>query len=256
MLRLGNWATVGGGALAAVVACTNSADLGGNANVCTAPTVEPSCEAAVDVATADEAAAIIGALAEPKFTATTSDSGAALKPSRDVHVTKGIELDAVRFRGTEDSCAGKSPANCHETWAFSGEKNAVWNFPVLGGTPARPLPAGVTCNDADCSKIAIAAGTVVRFQRVFEPFGFVSRYSHYVRVVRACATPCDSTELRCTPSTTCIQTKAFCTLCEGQRSELCACRNGCSALAEGAACSYVGSEDTTGRGACTAGTCR
>ncbi len=263
MLRLGIASMVGVSALAAVVACTNSADLGGGAgpspdsgqdgsstgpgaetgaetgapSACMAPTVEPTCEPATDVATADEAAAFIGALVEFKFASTTSDSGAVLKPSRDLHVTAAIELDVARFRGTEDSCAGRDPGdNCRETWSFSGEKNAAWNFPVIGGTPARALPAGVSCVGADCSKVAIAAGTVVRFQRVFEPFVFGADYSHYVRVVRACATPCDGNELRCTDSTTCIRTKAFCTLCEGQKNDVCACRDGCSALAEGARC--------------------
>jgi len=75
-------------------------------------------------------------------------------------------------------------------------------------------------------------------------------------VVRPCATPCDGTELRCTSSTTCIQTKAFCTLCEGQKNDRCACRAGCSALAEGAKCSYVTSDDTSRPGMCSAGTCR
>lgn len=276
MLRLGIPAMAGVGALAAVVACTNSADLGGatgvgpdggqeggssgssgtgTPNACTAPTGEPTCEAAVDVATADEAAAFIGALAVPKFTSTTSDSGTSLKPTRDLRVTAAIALDVTRFRGTEEACAGKDPSSCHESWAFSGEKNAPWNFAVSGGTPARPLPPGVLCSDVACSTIAIEAGTVVRFQRVFEPNQHASIYAHYVRVVRPCATPCDGNELRCTDSTTCIQRKAFCTLCEGHKNEVCACRDGCSALAEGERCTYVSSDDTGDVGVCTAGTC-
>lgn len=232
------------------VGASTSADL-----TCTAPdTATPSCAPPLDVSTAEAVENAINGLTELTLSSTTASSGVALRPTRDLHATKAIELDIERLR-TESRCPS-SANSCDESWSFSGEKSAGWTFPMFGGTPALALPDGVTCIDASCSRLAIAAGTVVRFQRAFEPFAFGGKYPHYVRVVRACTASCGSDELRCAASNTCISERAFCTLCDGGSATVCACRNGCATQPDGTKCSYNTSDDTTGAGTCSAGSCK
>lgn len=123
-------------------------------------------------------------------------------------------------------------------------------------------PSGVECaalavKPADgCARLRVAAGTVLRLQRVVEidNFGPVSR--HYLRVVRACNTPCGSSERFCAASGTClVDGKDHCLLCEGRKAAVCACRTGCEATSDGATCSFMESDDTGRGGTCHSGTC-
>jgi hypothetical protein len=226
---------------------------------CAFQTPAPTCESALDVASADEVIAFITALTEFKFASTTSDSGAKLVPTRNLRATTDIELDVAPLRGPNVRCTAPDAGEqrCSETWAFTGEKTEAWNFPVVGGNRPRALPGGVACANAECTKITIAARTVVRFQRAFELLEFGQTYEHQIRVVRACGTTCESTEVSCATTTTCLDANSFCALCQGRSNEVCACQTRCTAKGKGAACTFVSSDDTGDVGTCNAeGTCQ
>lgn len=222
---------------------------------CTALTAPPACGAPIDVGSAAEVEAQIRKLGEVVF-GLASAAGADLRPSPDLRVTTDIELDIAPFRGAGSACASPSGTKprCVESWAFSGEKNVQWR-PVAVPS-ALPLIDGVVCKDAACTRIGIKAGTILRFQRAYEPYRFAQKFSHYVRVVRPCAAPCANDELSCSTSTTCIAASAFCVLCEGKPATVCACRSGCNVEADGTSCAVQTSEDTGETGVCNAGTCQ
>lgn len=226
-------------------------------NACMAVARPASCGGApIDVATASALEPHIRNLTEALLRSNNSSAGAALRPSPDLRVTSDVELDIQAFRTNGSQCErmnGPRPG-CEETWAFSGEKTLGWQ-PVA---PAQALPLidGVACKDAGCARITIKAGTVLRFQRAQEINVFAGNYRHFVRVVRPCAAACSADELPCSTSSTCIDASAFCALCEGKALDACACQAGCETKADGAACSYVTSDDTGETGTCRAGKCR
>lgn len=255
-------AWVGLAALSIVGACGSDEDR--TVAECTASaSAALECEAPLDVATSSDVEREIAKLAEIVDGTTETSSGAALRPSRDVRATADVEIDIATLHGAPESCT--TPASgCVETWAFSGERTApIVSFFSAPTTPL-PLPSGASCADGErCTKLKIAAGTVVRFQRVLEPYRFAQRFSHFVRVVRPCAAECAADELRCGASSTCLSNAkvwskelALCRLCEGKPAAECACRIGCSLRDDEASCSFARSDDVSTSGTCNAGVCQ
>jgi hypothetical protein len=230
---------------------------------CVGVASSPTCDAPIDVASADDVLAQISAQPEITEATATHSSGVALRPTRDLHATATLEIDIAPFRAAHPVCQNAPPVppqypGCTET-SFSGERPGLY---VAGpaGTSAPPMnmPAGVACIATDktgCTKIKMDAGTTVRFQRASEPYAFMGREPHYVRVLRSCEAPCAGDELRCAASMTCIASAAFCVLCEGNAMDRCACRDGCTPKSDGAECSWDSSDDTTTAGTCTGGAC-
>jgi hypothetical protein len=139
--------------------------------------------------------------------------------------------------------------------------------PLAGDFDQRRLgttyPQGVSCSTPSpapgdgCDRLSIAAGSVVRFQRVVETFTMApDANSHYVRVVRPCSTRCADDEVRCAASKTCIKAgKDYCLLCDGLSAGICACRGRCAPQPQGTKCQYWSSDDTIGSGTCASGKC-
>ena len=234
-----------------------------NANLCVGVANTPSCESALDVATADEVFAQIAALTESVEASTKKDSGAKLRPTRDLHATATIELDITVFRAAHPACSGADAgtfgpdgSGCEES-VFAAEQTKAVGFG--GSLQGKPLPEVLPCDASDdrgCTKVTLPAGTTVRFARSTTRYAFGNRFPHYVRVTRACAAPCEDDQLRCEASATCIDAGAFCLLCEGETLPVCACRDACTARAEGASCAYETSDDMAASGTCDAGTCK
>ena len=232
-------------------------------NACVGVATTLACDAALDVATADEVFAQLATLTESVDASTKKDSGEKLRPTRDLHATAAIELDIAVFRAAHPICppeddAGRPLRGCVES-VFTGEQNSTGSpFEIAGPSHARALPAGVTCTASDddgCSKITITTGTTVRLARASTPYFFLGYFPHFVRVTRACNVPCGAEELRCAASTTCIVASSFCLLCEGKSLPVCACRDACTTNADGSTCGYDTSDDTGTGGTCSAGTC-
>jgi hypothetical protein len=235
------------------------------------PEAPSPCEAPLDVATADDVYAKITELTEVVDATVMGAFGPALRPSRDLRVQTNLELDTAKLLAMGALCppsdAGVEELHSCFDWGFTPEKPFYASQSPLGVGPyrgvAKVYPPGISCialspkRLADgCDRLAIAAGTVVRFQRVVERdyFGPIDR--HYVRVVRACADACNADEVRCVSSTTCVVGgRDYCTLCGGLAPDVCVCRDKCAPKADGTACQYMSSDDTGGGNSCKSGAC-
>ena len=237
---------------------------------CAVPSSAPVCDPPLDVATADDVLAKIAMLAEVSDTTVMPSSGAALLPSGDLRVTASIELDITKLRAQAPLCKPTDAgvlSDCNESM-FAPEKPFHTSQSALHGDPEErrlgtTYPPGVACvapspKPGDgCDRLSIAAGSVLRFQRVAETFFYGGRLdNHYVRVARACGAPCAADEARCAASKTCLTAgKDYCVLCDGLAPDVCACRDSCAAKADGTACLYWSSDDTLGGRTCASGTC-
>lgn len=209
-------------------------------------------------------------LTEVSDTTVMPSSGPALLPSSDMRATASIELDITKLRARAPLCkttdAGVG-SGCNDSM-FAPEKPFHTSQSSLPGDyEERRLgptyPQGVSCvapspKPGDgCDRLSIAAGSVVRFQRVAEIFYFGGRLeNHYVRVARACSTLCAANEVRCAASKTCLTAgKDYCVLCDGLAAEVCVCRDPCAAKTDGTACQYWSSDDTMGGRTCALGKC-
>lgn len=210
------------------------------------------CDVALDVATSDEAVAEIVKLAEASGTFVRPPSGEALRPTRDLHATADIEIAVDDVQRLAPVCA-EDAGKCDGPW-FTQQMP----FPDSRGAP---WPEGVTCVESDpttkrCSKIRVAKGHRVRFQRLALVSHWNRTADHSIRVVAPCAQPCAEGEAWCVASRTCIPVDGMCTLCEGHPPEVCACRIGCASRAEGDECEYSESEDVLATGKCSHGLCQ
>lgn len=227
------------------------------------------CAPSVEVATAADIYAQIETLTEAVEKPGQWSSGAALRPSPDLHATRDIVLRASELAARLGDCVaddgGASAIECGDA-QFGGEQTAATVMAQMSRTYTKlgTSPEGVTCTapgsrNADaCLELRITAGTTVRFARVLEQ-GLADhpRWWHEVRALRACATPCAKGEIACGPAQRCFRAgESSCLLCEGKSQEACACRDACGEpKAEGAACSYRYSEEIDFSGTCQQGSC-
>lgn len=226
------------------------------------------CAPAIDVATADDVYTQIEQLTEAVEKPGQWSSGAALRPSPDLHAKSDIVLRASELAARLGDCVaedgGASAIECGDA-QLGGEQTAATVLSSMGrkDTKLGALPDGVTCTapgsrSADaCLEVTIAAGTTVRFARVAETALNAPRTWHDVRVLRACATPCAADETACGPAQRCFRAgEGSCLLCEGESQGACACRDACGEpKAEGASCSYRFSEEIDVSGVCQRGSC-
>ena len=230
---------------------------------CASPSAVPSCDASIDVATAEDLYALVESLAVATDVSPRPDSGAKLLPSPDVRATAPIVIDAAVLRQRKPACADRADAGAFSgrclDWELSPEKPTQ----ITEGHVNTIYPPGVTCiaptsvGFGACESVKIEPGTVVRFQRVHERSPVQLTDWYYVRVVRSCATACAASETWCASSKTCITSgPSFCLLCAGGPPDECACRDACNAPADGVACEYDFSDDQLRTGTCRSGRCQ
>jgi hypothetical protein len=217
----------------------------------------------VDVATAVDLLALIDPLTTAADVTPRPDSGEKLRPSRDARLRTTVLLDAAVIRERSSACAGRADAGpltgrCFD-WVFAPERPKKQSAAGHVGTS---YPAGVTCaapstnGFGGCEQVTIEAGTTIRFQRMHERSPVQLSDWYYVRVVRSCTTNCAEGERRCASSTTCFATGTdFCLLCDSRTAAECACQDACTARPDGTTCEYDISDDQSGTGACSSGSC-
>lgn len=231
-----------------------------------APSDVAACPATVDVASAEDVYALVRALPTATDSTLAPSAGAALRPTADVRTTSRLTLEASALGNLAPACAlDAGPFDLCRPLRFAAEKPRHGTVSAMfSPDPSARMPAGVTCADsrpdgtpADaCSAITLEAGTVVRFQHVVEVSVMSGTRWHFVRVVRPCTETCAEGEVPCAASLTCLRAgESSCRICEGSALAVCACRDEFGKLAEGARCSFDGSDDGTVTGKCSAGTC-
>jgi hypothetical protein len=234
--------------------------------VCNGAVKTAVCEAPLDMATARAVLDEIARLREARLAFDALDSGEMLLPTRDLRATESLVLDATMFATEHPACedsgadAGSRAATCIETVFSRALTEGPWWSNVSVYIARSNLPAGEVCSETapnrGCVKITIAAGTTLRFARSQLVSAHEGTTRHAIHLVAACNAPCLEDELRCGASTTCINKRSFCMLCDGADRARCECQDSCLAKAPGATCERLGSEDFGSAGVCnTAGTC-
>lgn len=221
------------------------------------PASTPTCESPLEITTRAEFLSAVQAISPTTETTMDTTFGANLRPSRDLRIVGALDLDTTMLRGAVDSCPEDAGGCTPESFAAERTSHSPQAY---GYQAATEYPTGVACAtpsaSGNCDRIVIAAGTVVRLQRVIETSLFTGSRRHLVRFLRPCAQACNSDEVYCAASATCFKAGYdACIFCEGKSPLSCGCREGCGSKPEGAECSGVTSDDTAASGTCRNGIC-
>lgn len=217
----------------------------------------PRCGEVRNVASADELVAEVDKL--PWQTATLGRT-LVLSSSDDLVATADLELDAASLP-TAPSCVpvaeGAEP-DCQVT-LFRDVAFPAWSGPskVAGVTCAKVGPRP-TRRGGTCAALRIAKGTRFRLRAVVEGMhpGLPSVWPS-VEIERPCTAACDTNEVRCAATQTCLpEGQAACLYCEAGEQAECACRARSGSVADGTACSYDEGPDLVAGGTCEEGRCQ